>query len=195
VTDGSSGFTVERDAASDWVRGSLAQGSSLAMLMSQRLGSLLGARLLAPDTARQLVLDDRGRGIRSSDADVIAQRFLARVGPEVVKTLIVEDDLARRGDASVGRDVAFVEDRILRWTSLDDTASAGALLRKGSSGYPLNAFGCRAPATALGLGPGHTLTAVEQARVVDATELIVVSVYDAEAYLMLMTRALEALVA
>jgi hypothetical protein len=192
--DGSPGCIVERDTASDWVRGSLAQGSSLAMLMSRRLQMLTSARLLVHHAGGAVVLNDHGRSISSADTDAMAHQLFARVGAEAVKTLIVEDDLARRGDSSVEADVVFVEDRVLRWTGLGDAASAGALLRRGSSGYPLNAFVSREPADVLGLVPGHTLTKDEQARVVDTTELVLVSVYDAEAYLVLMTPVLEALV-
>jgi len=43
------------------------------------------------------------------------------------------------------------------------------------------------------LSPGNTLAAAEQRRIVDSTAFIVVSVYDAEAYLVLMSRDLERL--
>jgi hypothetical protein len=115
------------------------------MMMTRRIESFSLAWLLVPDpaTAAPLVLDDSGRGIQSKDADATTQRVLQCLGRDVVKTVIVEDDLARRGDVIAGADVAFVEDRVLRWTALDnDAAGAVALMRSGSSGYPLNAFGC-----------------------------------------------------
>ncbi len=156
------------------------------MLMTQRLGSFSAGWLLVPATlpSNPPVLDDHGRGLRSADADAAAQRVLDRVGRDVIKTLIVEDDLARRGDANLGAAVAFVEDRVLRWVDCSrNTEGAAAMLRNGSSGYPLNAFACRAAVSELGLSPGRALSADEQKRVTESTALIIVSIYDAEAFL------------
>jgi hypothetical protein len=190
------GREVEQEAAADWVRGSFAQGSSLAMLMSQRLGALPNAILLAPGRPPgPVILDDYSRGVRTGEADRAAQRLLELLGLETVKTLIVEDENARPGARHLGKlgpNVGFVEDRVFRWTDLNDGAlPAATLLRKGSSGYPLNAFGCWAPAEDLGLSPGHTLSVTEQLGIVDATVLVIVSLYDGEAYLALVAAELR----
>jgi hypothetical protein len=195
VTNAIVGCPVEQVAAFEWVRRSLEQGSSLAMLMSQHLGSLTFARLLVPAVGGQFILDDRGRGIPQRDSDAIVRALFQCLGPDVLKSLIVEDDLARRGDPSLGSDVAFVDDRALRWCDMDDAVAAGALLREGSSGYPLNSFGCRASPAELGLAGGRTLVDVDKERIIDSTELVIVSVYDAEAYLVLMKPVVEALLA
>lgn len=145
------------------------------------------ARLLVPNswTDAHLGLDDYARGIKPGDADSVAQGVLGRLGHGRVSTLMVEDDLARRGDPLAVGKVAFVGDRVLRWASLADPQAAVSLLRSGSSGYPLNSYASKAAHEELGLNPGHSLTAAEEALVVDTTAFVVVSVYDAEAFLFL----------
>lgn len=192
------GSPVSAELGADWVRGSLAQGSGMAELMTRRLGKLGSAVLLspsAPGAAPITSLDDLGRGIRPSDADQIARRLLQSFGAAGVKTLVVEDDLARRGDPGVGLDVAFVGDRVVRWADLGAGAEAAAvLLRAGASGYPLNAFACWPPPAELGLKVGAPLTESQQAALVESTCAVITSVYDAETYLVLMSHDLEAAV-
>jgi hypothetical protein len=186
------GIAIDAEAAADWVRGSLAQGSFLAMLMTTRLASLSSARLLVPSTDAGEVgkLDDDGRGIRQSDVALVARRVLEHITGRL-ETLIVESDVARRGDRHLSPDVAFVEDRVLRWTDLADVDEAVVLLRRGASGYPLNAYGCVDPAGDLGLRAGQTLDGDDLARVCASTCLVVVSVYDGEAFVALLNPDLE----
>lgn len=190
------GSPVSAKLGADWTRGSLAQGSDLAASMTRRLAEFASARLLippVPGAAPVTSLDDHGRGTRSSDADQIAQRLLGSFAAAGVRTLVVEDDLARRGDPGVGLDVAFIGDRVVRWADLGVGANAAVqLLRAGASGYPLNAFACWRPSAELGLKAGVILGESQQAALVDSTSAVITSVYDAETYLVLMSRDLEA---
>jgi hypothetical protein len=89
----------------DWVRDSLAQGSGMAELMTRQLGRFSSAVLLSPSATGAppvTSLDHHGRGIRSSDADQIAERLLESFAAAGVLTLVVEDDMQRRGDPAVG---------------------------------------------------------------------------------------------
>jgi hypothetical protein len=179
---------IDAGVAMDWVRGSLAEGSALAMSMTWQLNSLTSAWLVAPDgsTLAPLLLDNQGRGIKTRDADLAAARFLACLSHHGDQILLVEDDLARRGDPRLDDEVAFVEDRVVRWSEIEaDTSHAVALLRSGSSGYPLNAFVCHASARQLGLGPGGQIDDACQASIVESVDAVLVSVYDAEAYVAL----------
>lgn len=178
----------------DWIRNSLAQGAGLATLMVQRLGKLQAAWLLAPARSSEpgTVLDDHGRGIRTTDADLIAERLFAAFVEAGATTLVVEDDLARRGDPALGSDVVFIDDHVVRWADLRAGAAAAVrLLRTGASGYPLNAFVCYPAAVELGLETGKTLDASRQAALVDSACAVIVSVYDAETYIVLMSSDLE----
>jgi hypothetical protein len=178
------GQPVDIERAVDWVRGSLAQGSDLARLVGANLSTLANALLLVePSRARGLepILDDNGRGIPALEADEIAERLLARAAHRTAVTLIVEDDLARRGDPNVGR-ATFVADRVLRWEEVDNKARrAVSLLRRGASGYPLNAYLCQGSATDLGLTADEDLSPVRQQCLAEAVLGVIVSVWDAEA--------------
>lgn len=187
------GTEVDADEATDWVRGSLAQGSALAMSMTQRLDSLPSVLLVAPEACEHGLprLDDHGRGIKMGDADLTAARLLAVLARERPTVLLVEDDLARRGDPNLDRGVAFVEDRVVRWSDIaDDGDQAVALLRSGSSGYPLNAFVCHASAGQLRLEPGSKIDNEGQALIVESVQAVLVSVYDAEAFVALVAPGL-----
>jgi len=140
--------------------------------------------LVEPTLAPQVkpVLDDNGRGLPSSEADEVARRLLDSAASAGKVTLIVEDDLARRGDPRVER-ATFVGDRVLRWEEVaDDASNAATLLRKGSSGYPLNAYLCSGVAADLGLAPEADLSPDLQGRLAEAVVGVIVSVWDAEAF-------------
>lgn len=166
------------------------------MLMTQRLDHLPSARLVAPQLPRSdgpTSLDDHGRGVHPSAADYLAQQVLCRFAASGNQTLIVEDDLARRGDPGL-QEAAFVGDRVLRWRELGvEAKQAVRLLRSGASGYPLIAYVCRGASADVGLEAGTLLDSKKQAALVDSTVAILVTVYDAEAYLLLMSHDWEAL--
>ena len=188
------GQRVEPEGAFSWVRGSLAQGSDLARLIGARLSTLTKALLLVEPSRVQghgPILDDSGRGIPSSEADEVAKRLLASAARTAKLTLVVEDDVARKGDPHLGR-AAFVGTRVLRWEEVDDqAASAVTLLRRGAFGYPLNAYVCQGTATDLGLSADSQLSPVLQERIADAVLGVLVSVWDAEAFVAVVSPALS----
>jgi len=182
------GSRVDLRLAADWARSSLGRGSSLARRATRRLPTLTAAVVFAVGIDERETFDDSGRGLTTSAADRAARDFLSTVKQMGNMTLVVEDDTGRRGDPKVGR-VAFVDDRLLRWEGTGDGGLRAAdLLRTGAFGYPLNAFLCRAPASDLGLSADHELTAAEQEVLVDAVCAIIVSVWDAETYLALLSQ-------
>lgn len=169
--------------AAPWVDGSLAQGSALAQLVRQRVADSWSALLLGPATQGgqwRCPLSATGTGAPVSEADAAAVRLLARVARAGLCTLLVEDDVARRSDPRLG-EVAFIDDRVVRWDELDPSSTpAVALLR--ASTYPLNGFLCRAPVSDLGLEQGRSLGPEALAAIAEATAGVVVSVYDGEGY-------------
>lgn len=185
------GLPIDVGSGAQWVRGSLGSGSILSTLVSKRLGDFTAARILVPEEALaglSGLLDDDGKGVQTSDADLVAGRVLEKFAAAGVQTVVVEDDLARRGDASLAQDVAYVQDHVLRWADLTNGPVGGAqLLRGGSSGYPLNAYACWLSPVELGLEPGRDLEEKERESIVASTCAVFVSVYDAEAFVVLMS--------
>jgi hypothetical protein len=190
------GRPLALNEAAGWVRGSLAQGSTLAMSVAEQLAALSTAWLVVSEQADlqgAIRLDDVSRGLDIRDVDLAAHEVLASFGRAGVRVLLVEDDLARRGDPNLGPDVGFVGDRVLRWADIGESPDlATSLLRGGSSGYPLNAFACRSRAPVLGLIPGSELSAESQAKIVGSTDAVIATVYDAEAYVTLLSPNLVA---
>ena len=181
------GLRLDPQQAATWVRASLGEGSILARLMLERLTALPRAWLLAPETVDALgtTLDNASRGIRQAHADVVVADAIQQLAGRGLKTLIVESDLARRGDPDLGT-VAFAGDHVLRWAEWNgDPSPMTRLLRTGASGYPTNAFGCTRSAADLGVGVGHELGPTNLARIVQVTCALLVSVYDGEAYILM----------
>lgn len=183
---GTIGTALQPELAVSWVRDSLKQGSSLAKTMSEILWMPGLARVLCEGPlAEESAYDfQRGGRVLPSDADVAAGRLLGAVRLQGVKTLVVEDDLRRRGDPNFDGGVSFLDDRVLHSRELDDPLGAVVrLLRMGSSGYPLNAFLCDRSRTELGLVDGREIGREQSAVILGATRVVIVAVYDAEAYL------------
>jgi hypothetical protein len=185
------GVPIDTRSGAQWVQSSLTGGSVLSTLVSRRLGDFAVARLLAPEvvsTGIASVLDDESRGILTSDVNLLTGRVLERFALAGVRTIVVEDDLARRGDAVLDHDLAYVEDRVVRWVNLlGDPVDGVRLLRSGASGYPLNAYACWLSPGELGLESGRNLEERERESIVASTCAVLVSVFDGEAFVTLMS--------
>lgn len=181
------GIPVDPAAAWEWVRECLTQGTSLALLAAERLAATsFSARLLVPPDAEVLgdVFDDVGRSISAQAANQVAADFLQDLSTSEATTLLVEDELARRGARDIGTRISFIDDRILHWTAVD-SPSGSLLMRRASSGYPMNALVCRGRPDALGLEHQRQLEELDLRVIVSAMRAVVVTVYDAEAFLAL----------
>ncbi|HTZ43213.1 MAG TPA: hypothetical protein VMB79_05070 [Jatrophihabitans sp.] len=186
-------MTADIAAASAWARESLADGSELAMLVRDRLAEFSTALVIAPalSPSMSISIDDRGRGMHTSDVDLALRPLLESFRQAGARTLIVEDDLARCGDPRLPAKVVYAGDRVLRWCDFIPGAQDPVrLLRTGASGYPLNAIISSADAGALDLTPGRTLSYENLRRVSAAGGAVITSVYDAESYLILVTENL-----
>lgn len=179
------GRMVGSDAAADWARRSLLQGSLIAQALVHRLDEVSTASLLTRQQISRPALDNVSRALSVADSDRIASdvlRAMIRVGG---KTLIVEDELARKSDPDLRGDLAFVEDRVLRWTAVQSDGDEGVrLMQTASSGFPLNAYVCRSTPAELGLIPQGSVTE-RVPDIVDAVLAIFVSAHDGETYLLL----------
>src|SRR5690606_359093 len=109
--------------------------------------------------------------------------FFARWTSQGAAILLVDDDVSRVGDGGFGDDAVFVDDRVLRWVDLrTEPARLIDLMRRGASGYPLNAFACTEGARPILDRPRVWLTSSEVAELSHAVTVIVNAVYDAESY-------------
>jgi hypothetical protein len=180
------GMAVAPDAAGSWVLASLQQGSSLSAAVAAHLWKPGSARVLganALDEASAVGFEHGGRAT-TSDADLAARRLFEAARSHGVKTLIVEDDLRRRGDPSLTSNVVYFGERVLHMTAIEgDVSAAVQMLRSGASGYPLNGFLCDKGQEDLGLIAGGEVDNDQAAAIVAATQIVIVAAYDAEAYL------------
>ncbi len=92
------------------------------MRVARRLSDLSQAIVIGTPLGDNQVLDGHGRGISQFDADVVLDRVVDALALTGATTLVVEDDLARRGDPGLYGQVAFVRGRVLRWADLSGLA-------------------------------------------------------------------------
>ncbi|WEK61155.1 MAG: hypothetical protein P0Y60_17920 [Candidatus Microbacterium colombiense] len=118
-----------------------------------------------------------------------ADRFLGRVLRELSTRadgiLVVDDDLARRGDPGLDR-ASFIDDRVIRWGDLhSEPRDLTGLIRTGASGYPLNAFVCGSGDRQAFRPPVGPLSESEVALLARQVQVVIHSIYDAESFLLL----------
>jgi hypothetical protein len=184
MTDTQYGLVIRPEDAEPYVLNSLNRGTALAELVARELWRTGEALLLAPSNSVKESPLERGQGLATAVADEFAVRFLRRAEDGGGRSLVVESDLARRGDPHLDADVAYIGNRVLRWVDMPDDPSHGTrLLRSGASGYPLNAFVCDRSSAELGLFPGADLTETTQSRIAGSVRAIIVSALDAETFL------------
>ena len=110
------GVPVELDAARSWVEESLVSGTSLAKAIGDRLDAFDTALLLVPQIPalpRPQQFDQVGRGYSLDDSVRVAKLAFKKLQrPGCV--LVVEDDLALRGDPGADIGTVFIGDRVLR---------------------------------------------------------------------------------
>ncbi|HEY6741703.1 MAG TPA: hypothetical protein VI110_05030 [Lapillicoccus sp.] len=182
------GAPLDAAAARPWVQRSLARGALLSHAVASDIERFVVATLLAPVGYGDRVLDDVGRGIRAEEADATALAYLTTRGPGG-GCLVVEDDLARPVDPGLGDHpghYSVVDGRILRWADLEGAREhLSWTLRAGSSRFPLNAFVLPVSASRAGLMPGAEVGDAVVAAIARQVVAVIVSVFDAEAYVAL----------
>ncbi len=124
-------------------------------------------------------------GLGTNDADNLLRGSLRRLASVGARSVVVEDDLMLRTDPVLVGPVAFVDDRVLRWSSIDPELldAAVKLLRSGSSGYPLVAYVVDSSPQFLGLSTGARLGSEFVDRLRRSALAVIVSAFDAETYL------------
>jgi hypothetical protein len=178
------GRNVDSEQARGWVRQSLLGGSLLAVAAAELLNLPGSATVLVGENAINLTEFERTRQATQDASGVLLREVLRQLKRDGARTVIVDDDLARRSDVKKWGAATYIGDRILRWDRLDgDLVVVVDVVRHGASGYPLNALVCTRTAEALALGDEREIGPVGIEAIVDATCALIVAVYDAESFL------------
>jgi hypothetical protein len=180
---------LDQTVALDWLRYSLGQGE----VISPHALSVVEGReghtfTLAPEQIDPALLADPTSGgvvwgVRAWEALTDVLDELARRGAACV---VVEEDLARRGDPAAlveGITGGYVGDRVLHWSSLADGSQRALAAIRVPSGYPTNAFLSSATDVDLGLVPGADLPDDIGSRVARTLVAVIVAAYDDETYM------------
>ena len=180
------GLVIGSDVAEPWVGRCLRQGTPLAIKVSQELWRPGAAVLFVPPEfkGRQVQPLSTGKYVKTSDSMNVAVKFLEWSREQGAKTLLVESDVQRRGDRFAhGADVAFIDNRVVRWVDVGTSSEdAAGLLRRGATGHPLNAFVCEDSASDLGLiAEGEVGDEVLKA-IVASLIAVVVGAFDTESF-------------
>lgn len=171
--------------ATAWSQASLEAGSALAGFIRQRLSTPAAAFVLLPDDGSALEVDDNSRAIDPHDADQVLNEYFQYLSSMGTGILMVEDDTAREGDPGLA-DAVVLEGRVLRWKDLHtDASQLTQLIRRGASGYPLNAFVCHDGARAVFQQAGDSLSSEDASALAQSVHAVIHSVYDAESFLVI----------
>lgn len=150
----------------------------------------IGARLWVSeeDGAPDMSTFREGGVAKESEAIAWLVKQIAGMVSRGARCLVVEDSMSRPSDPALtntGFPVAFLGDSVFAWCDLPPApghALPGKVIRAGG-GYPTNAFVVSTPASVLGLGDRREVPATFPEAVGASVEAVVVSVHDAESYL------------
>ncbi|WDM41844.1 hypothetical protein KV395_00545 [Microbacterium luteolum] len=143
------------------------------------------AYAILPRDRAGIEVADFARSVGVSDADRVLGKILQALSAISDGILVVDDDLARRGDPGLD-DVSFVDDRVIRWLDLRSAPDElTRLIRIGASGYPLNAFICDNSSGEAFRPSARSLSESEVDLLAGEVRLVIHSIFDAESFLLL----------
>ncbi|MDF2559839.1 MAG: hypothetical protein K0R99_1285 [Microbacterium sp.] len=177
---------VPLEQSTAWSRDSLDQGSLLCRLVAERLeGPEVSAFAIARHDRDDSESGDFSHSAGIADADRTLTEVIRQLATEFSGILVVDDDLARRGDPGL-EGASFVDDRVVRHADLaSEPEVLTRLLRMGASGYPLNAFLCSGMVRGAPSPSTGSLADSEVAALTAAVRIIVHAIHDAESFLLL----------
>lgn len=184
--------TVElpRGRARGWIEKSLAAGDGVAAAVLADppfAGGRFRSFVPADTPAERLARLEEGGLVDAEAALAALATELDNLKRRGASSLVVEDDVGRRGDPAVASSEAatsFIGDRVVSWADLKPGAcELAARVTNYASGYPLNAFVSSRSAAELGLVDRGTLSEGFGARVAATVMAVIVSTFDAESYL------------
>jgi hypothetical protein len=173
-----------------WANACLEQGSALSQLLIPQLAEFDFARALVASAVFTKPVDfSKSAQIDSVKANSVAREYFRSITRSRKSLLVVEDDLARRGDSSLIGEFAFVGDHVVRWRQLDKDEDASIrLLRQGSSGFPTVAFVVTGLAEDFGLLAGASFDFAGEEKLAKSADAMIFAAFDAEAFLVMTRR-------
>jgi hypothetical protein len=171
----------------DYVSDRLEYGSQISALFGLRLASFHSAHTFhGESTAEEFTR--RAHGLSLKEADDGLERYIDTIYRDLGSLVVViEDDLARRGDSNSDSGVIYVADRVVRTHCVADPADARdavRALREGASVLALNAY--VVPVVDLPmLRPGINLDLETRTRIANNAVAYLTHYWDEEAFLVL----------
>ena len=182
---------IPTECALPWAKTSLSGGAALSEAVRSSVHWGRGHfDALAPRSWQQPTGLNLAHGgvVSTTDASEALVSVLHELSADSEACLIVEDDLRRANDPVMGTlpfPWALIDGGIVHWCDL--SASSGeditATIRRGASGYPLNAFVVLQPCRSFGFTPGGHFDSQLASEVASTVAAIVVSAFDAESFL------------
>ncbi len=184
---------IDQTVALAWLRCSLGQGELVSSATVKFIEAHEGhAYTLAPEAiapARLAKPHDGGVIVPGTGSPLEALvRELETLAQRGAACVVVEDELRLKRDPKPSLDgmlqTAFVGEKVIHWADIaDGMEEVSITVRRGSHGYPLNAFVTSASARELGLVDGMDLDADIAGAVVGSLVAVIVAAYDDETYI------------
>lgn len=182
--------TIDPAAGREWLGKSLAQGFDISAAVravapldeGNYRSFLAGGKLRRANFAE-------GGVARADESRVALARYLDDLPGGRTSCLIVEDDLRRRADPLVesrpGSYISFIGDRIVHWCNRGQEIDPECtdVMKRGASGYPLNAFVSTMSAVDFGLVDGQDAPKGFAIEVAESLLAVIVSAFDAESFM------------
>jgi hypothetical protein len=184
---------IDQTIALEWLHYSLGQGevevisSAVLKFIEERPGHAFTLAPATVDLAR-LATPRYGGVIETRSASEGMTPVLEKFAEQGAACVVVEDDMRLKRHPKPSVDgllqTAFVGEQVLHWAGLESgTEGAITVLRRGSLGYPTNAFVTSASAEEVGLVDGADLDSDIAGRVVGKLMAVIVAAYDDETYI------------
>ncbi|WP_223622727.1 hypothetical protein [Microbacterium sp. EST19A] len=177
---------IPRDKGVNWSRESLDLGSRFSRQVAARFeGEQVRAYAILPRDRESIDVADFSHSAQIGEADLLLGRFLQSLAAAFDGILVVDDDLARRGDPRL-EGVSYVDDRVIRWVDLQSApGDLTRLVRTGASGYPLNAFVCANTGGHAFHPPAGPLSEPDVVLLAGEVRMVIHSIFDTESFLLL----------
>lgn len=182
---------VSRDQARSWAERWLRAGHivSDAVLATDPFGSGRFRTCVSDGiTPEQIAKFEASSMARTKEADAWLARTFEELNRKGAECVVVEHDVASRTDPFIVRGDdpwAFIGDRVLAWSDLEPGGGVAAVeeIRGVGSGYPRNMFVSDHSADHLGLADQQQVPDQFPVQVAQSLLAVVVSIFDAESYL------------
>jgi len=189
VTSSTQVIEAPVEEAQGWLRYSLEQGFdvSAAVLDAGFIDKGRGLAIVSTEFQRAPFEFFHGGVLGTDTSRECLGRILVDGTFGLIGSLLVEDDVRRKGDPWIGRikpPSAFIADRVLHWANPNTgIGNVVEVIHHGGFGYPLNAFLVTKSSADLGLVDSEEAPEDLPRQVVSSLLGVVVSAFDNESFL------------